>query len=300
MVASNSAPQKSGENRFLRWINLREGEGHRTFWMFASYSATSSGLMWLEACSVDRFLSEFGAASLPLIYIASAALKIFLGVLYSWLQTFLPLRSVIIWIALLLATPLPFFSLGLSEPAGMQIGGFYVLQITVFAMQLWLEASHVLNDLNASITANQLFNIREIKRTYPLISSGILVADVFGGFSLPWVLQQFPKEQAVPSVLLLAFGLMIFGSIVLFGLSFANRQAFPAARRRREEKGSENAQPRLQGQMKSYMKLLQIFFSLAQVFLLLVEFQFLTQLGKESTVVTQFVGGGGCWLPGAI
>ena len=51
-------------------------------------------------------------------------------------------------------------------------------------MRLWLEAVYVLNDLNTSITANQLFNIREIKRTYPLISSGILVADVISGFSL--------------------------------------------------------------------------------------------------------------------
>jgi hypothetical protein len=291
MVWSTSASQKSGESRFLRWINLRKGEEQRTFWMFIAYSATASGLMWLEACSVDRFLSEFGAANLPLIYIVSAALKIVLGMLYSWLQTFLPLRSVILWIAILLAAPLPFFSLGLSEPAGAQIGSFYVLQITVFAMQLWLEASHVLNDLNASITANQLFNIREIKRTYPLISSGILVADVFGGFSLPWVLQQFPRETAVPSVLLLAFGLMMFGAIVLFGLSFANRQAFPEARRRREGKDIEHAPPRFQGQMKRYMQLLQVFFSLAQVFLLLVEFQFLTQLGKDSGIAAQVVGG---------
>ncbi|MGG6263861.1 HEAT repeat domain-containing protein [Leptolyngbya sp. AN03gr2] len=284
MVSTNQAPDKSGENPFLRWINLRSGEGNRTFWMFAFYTFTSTGLIWLEACSVEMFLSQFGAANLPLIYIVSAAIKIGLSWLYSELQRVLPLRAVIVAIAVLLASPLPFFSLGLSGAFGESFGQFYVLQIVVFAMQLWLEASHVLNDLNASITANQLFNIREIKRTYPLISSGILVADVAGGFSLPFVLGLFPREVAVSQVLLIAFGFMLSGAVILGGLSHLYQQFFPEVRRRREGVTAENSGTRLQGQMQRYMSLLQIFFALAQVFLLLIEFQFLTQLGQHSEI----------------
>ncbi len=287
MVSTNQAPDKSGESPFLRWINLRSGEGDRTFWMFAFYTFTSTGLIWLEACSVEMFLAQFGAANLPLIYIVSAALKIGLGWLYSELQRYLPLRAVIVTIALLLASPLPFFSVGLSGGFGEQFGQFYVLQVVVFGMQLWLEASHVLNDLNASITANQLFNIREIKRTYPLISSGILVADVVGGFSLPFVLGLFPRDVAVSQVLLIAFGFMLSGAVILWGLSHLYQQAFPEVRRRRDDTTAENSATRLQGQMQRYMSLLQIFFALAQVFLLLIEFQFLTQLGQHSEISSQ-------------
>ncbi|MBW4527606.1 MAG: HEAT repeat domain-containing protein [Phormidium tanganyikae FI6-MK23] len=291
MLPTNQASTKSGENSFLRWINLRSGEGNRTFWMFAFYTFTSTGLMWLEACSVEMFLAQYGAANLPLIYMVSAAIKIGLGWLYSELQRYLPLRIVIVAIAVLLASPLPFFSLGLSGAFGDRIGQFYMLQVVVFSMQLWLEASHVLNDLNASITANQLFNIREIKRAYPLISSGILVADVVGGFSLPFVLGLFPRDTAVSQVLLIAFGFMMAGAVILGGLSHSYQQAFPEVRRRRDDTIVEDSTTRLQGQMQRYMILLQIFFALAQVFLLLVEFQFLTQLGRNSGISSQLGGG---------
>ncbi|MBD2082424.1 HEAT repeat domain-containing protein [Leptolyngbya sp. FACHB-17] len=291
MASTNQASKRVGEHPFLRWINLRSGEGNRTFWMFAFYTFTSTGLMWLEACSVEMFLAQFGAANLPLIYIVSAVIKIGLGWLYSELQRYLPLRMVIVAIALLLASPLPIFSLGLSGAFGNTVGQFYALQVTVFAMQLWLEASHVLNDLNASITANQLFNIREIKRTYPLISSGILVADVVGGFSLPFVLGLFARDTAVSQVLLIAFAFMVVGVIILCSLSHTYQQSFPEGRRKREEPIAEHSTTRLRGQTRRYMRLLQIFFALAQVFLLLVEFQFLTQLGRHSGASVQLGGG---------
>jgi HEAT repeat protein len=267
------------QNKFLRWINLRKGEGERTFWMFAFYTTTSSGLAWLEASAVDLFLGEYGAIHLPLIYLASSVIKIGLGLLYSLMQRFLPLRSVIVLIALLIAAPLPVFWFGLRNPIGVTIAGFSVLRGTVLLMQLWLEASHALNDLNASITANQLFNVREVKRTYPLISSGILVADVVSGFSLPLLLKILPRGHGLPTVILASFVLMLIGAGILFYLSQTNQQSFPDARWRRDERRrSEAGMPRIRGPMRRYMTVLRVFFGLGQVFLLLVEFQFLSQL----------------------
>lgn len=292
MVSTTPSPEKAGlGSQFLRWINLREGEGSRTFLMFAFYASTSSGLVWLEACSVDLFLGQYGAGNLPFIYIVSSAIKIGLGFLYSWMQRFLPLRWVIVLIALLIAAPLPLFWAGLgSNATATQILGLSLLQATVLLMQLWLEASHALNELNASITANQLFNIREVKRTYPLISSGILVADVVSGFSLPLVLNLFPKGQGVPMVILLCFGLMIAGAFILFFLCQTHQQSFPETRRRRdrEERQAEARLPRIRGELGRYVTVLQVFFGLGQVFLLLVEFQFLSQLGQQSQIA---VGG---------
>jgi hypothetical protein len=174
--------------KLLRWVNLRPEESERTMLMFVFYTTTSIGLLWLEASTVALFLKEYGADKLPWIYIASAGIGSGLGFLYSWMQRLLPLRRVIVLTALLMAVPLLLFRFGLDTADGATIGSITVLSLTVLLMRLWLEAIYVLNDLNTSITANQLFNIREIKRTFPLISSGVLVADVISGFSLPFLL----------------------------------------------------------------------------------------------------------------
>lgn len=279
MILTNRTRETLGD-KLLRWVNLREGEGKRTFSMFAFYTATSAGQVWLEACAIDLFLSQFGASQLPLIYVAGSGIRVGLGIFYSWLQRVLPLRWVIVLIAFLMPLPMLGAWLGLRSPAGAQIGGLAVLWLTSLLMQLWAEAGYALNDLNASITANQLFNIREIKRTYPLISSGVLLADVVSGFSLPFILAVLPRDRGLPVVMLLAFCLMMIGAVILFYLSQSNQQSFPDTRRRREETQSEQT-VRLRGKMQRYAVLLLVFFAMAQISLLLVDFQFLSQLGSQ-------------------
>jgi HEAT repeat protein len=271
-------PQRLGKGglrqKFLRWVNLRSEESERTFLMFAFYTITSIGMVWLEASTVALFLQHYKAEQgLPWIYILSAGIGSGLGFLYSQLQRLLPLRRVIVIIAGLMALPLLLFWSGLNHSG--TIGDLTVVAITVFLMRLWLEAIYVLNDLNTAITANQLFNIREIKRTYPLISSGILLADVISGFSLAFL----TSAVGLPNVILLAFAMMAIGAVILFYLSQAYRQAFPdSPRRRSEERQSEFANRRLQGPLRQYVVLLFGFFILAQVLFLLIDFQFLTQL----------------------
>lgn len=281
MILTNRTRETFGD-KLLRWVNLREGEGQRTFSMLAFYTATSVGQVWLEACAVDLFLSQFGSDQLPLIYIAGSGLRVLLGITYSTLQRILPLRWVIVLVAFLMTLPMLGFWVGLNAPTGAQLSGVGVLWLTSLGMQLWAETGHAVNDLNASITANQLFNIREIKRTYPLISSGVLLADVVSGFSLPVILAAFPQQQGLRMAILLALILTAIGAVFLFFLSQNNRQAFPDARRRREEPQTEQT-VRLRGKMQRYALLLLLFFAMAQISLLLVDFQFLSQLGSQSS-----------------
>jgi HEAT repeat protein len=267
------------KQRFLQWVNLRSEESERTFLMFAFYTITSMGLVWLEASTIALFLQHYNAErGLPWIYIASAGIGSGLGFLYSQLQRLLPLRRVIIIIALLMALPLLLFWIGLGNGSSVGIWDASVIAVTVFLMRLWLEAIYVLNDLNTSITANQLFNIREIKRTYPLISSGILVADVISGFSLTLLI----SLVGLRNIVLLAFGMMTIGAAILFYLSHAYWQAFPDSLRRRiEERQSEFANRRLQGPLRRYVVLLFAFFILAQILFLLIDFRFLSQLQQQ-------------------
>jgi len=276
--------------KFLRWVNLRSEESERTFLMFAFYTTTSIGLVWLEACAVALFLEKYGAEEgLPWIYIASAGIGSGLGFLYSRLQRFIPMHRVIVLTALLIAAPLGLFWFGLAQ-TDIQIFGAALPGIVIFLMRLWLEAIYVLNDLNTSITANQLFNIREIKRTFPLISSGILVADVISGFSLKLLIAFLGELR---HVVLLACLMMVIGALILFYLSRTYRQAFPDLLRRRvEDRQPDYVNRSLRGPLQLYVILLFTFFILAQVLFLLVDFRFLSELqnGRSEAQIAAFLG----------
>ncbi len=274
----------------IKRLNLRPEELERTFLMFAFYTTTSAGLLWFESTITALFLEEYSAKGLPWIYIASAGIGSGLGFLYSWMQKVLPLRIVIVLIALIMAIPLLGFRIGMDFGNWTVFGKVTFLSVTVLLMRLWQEAIYVLNDLNASITANQLFNIREIKRTYPLISSGVLFADVFSGFSLDPMVSWLGLEN----VILAAFLMMVVGAVILFYLSDNYQQAFPdLIRRSGDEEASDFAARRLQGPLKSYGILLFAFFILAQVLFLFVDFQYLSQIEerfKGGEEIAKFLG----------
>ncbi len=272
--------------RLLEGVNLRPEEGERTLLMFAFSTATSVGLIWLEASTVGLFLDRYGAQSLPWIYIAGAPIASLLGFLYSWLQYVISLRWTIVIVAATMAIPLLFFSLGLKI-AGM-------MGVMIFLMRLWLDALYVMNDINTSITVNQLFNIREIKRTYPLVSSGILVADVLSGFSLPFLINWF----GVDNIPLISFLMFLLGAVVLFYVGQSYQQFFPDSKGRYSEvEDEEYTNRRMQEPVRKYAVLVFAFFICAEVLYLLVDFQFLSELEQQSrsegslaTNVASFLG----------
>ncbi len=271
--------------KLLQWVNLRPEESERTLFMFAFYTVTSGGLLWLEAITVGLFIDQYGASSLPWIYISGAAIGSGLGFFYSWLQNVLPMRRAIVFVGILMAIPMLFFRVGL--------GIVSLFAVVVFLMRLWVEGVYVLNDLNTSITANQLFNIREIKRTYPLISSGILVADIVSGFSLPVLIDAI----TLPNVLIVSAVMVLLGALILFYLSQTYKQAFPEVSRRvAEDTGPDYSARRLQGPMRNYVWPLVAFFVLVQALLVIIDFQFASELERQlagpdaASAIASFIG----------
>ncbi|GAX34024.1 MFS transporter [Nodularia sp. NIES-3585] len=263
------AVNKGALARLLQWLNLRPEEGERTWMMFAFYTTVSVGLRWAEDSTVALFLDEYGAGPLPWMYIASAVMSMALVFVYSWLQKIFPLRWVIVAIAPCMVLPLIFI---VSLRGGIHIS--FLAVSLVFLLRLWVDALYVINDLNTSIIANQLFNIREIKRTYPLVSSGLLVADVISGFSLPWMVEFIKLEQ----VILIACAVIVLGTGILFYLSHHYRAAFPDAPQRVIPNEQANRHRRLQAPLKRYTWQLFAFIGLLQIIGLLVDFQYLSEL----------------------
>ncbi len=251
----------------LRWFNIRPDEASRTFLMFAFYTVSYIGILWLEISAAALFIGEYGANTLPWIYIASAGMGTGFGVFYSMLQRFLPLRHVIVITPIFLAIPLLFFGLGLNP---VFLGAY-----SVFFMRLWLDALYTLTELNTSIASNQLFNIREIKRSYPFISSGILVADVVSGFSLPLLRQLIGLEN----IILLSSVMLLVGAAILMVIVTFYSQAFPKLPYRHTPQERPNfASRRLQGPLRRYVALVITFFVMSQILLIQLDFQYLSQV----------------------
>ncbi|WP_204102606.1 MULTISPECIES: Npt1/Npt2 family nucleotide transporter [Spirulina sp. CCY15215] len=272
--------------KLLNVVNLRPEEGERTLLMLIAYTITSVGLLWLEQSTIALFLEHFGAEGLPIIYIASALMGSGLGILYSWLQNNFPLKRVFLVVALLMAIPLIFFRIGLEIGS---VDGFVVLA-TVFVLRLWLDAEEILNDLNSQVAANQLFNIREIKRTYPIISSGLLIGDVVSGFSLPVLLFLI----GLKNVIILASFVLLLGGFTFLYLANRYKQAFPDTPvRELDELESTYTSKRMSGTIRRYIIPLFAFFILGELLFLLVEFQYLGELERvypDTEAIAGFLG----------
>ena len=264
--------------RFLRGLNLRPEESNRTFWMFLGCSTMSVGVLWLETAATGIFVAEYGTDRLPLIYLSSTLVSIFLGVIYAWVQSIVPLRWSLVLVSLLMAFPVLLFYQGLVLPPDTPvlwmggIVGLTTLKMVAIAMRLWLQVVYVLNDLNTSITANQLFNVRELRRTYPLISSGVLVADAASGFLLSGVLAIIGSS----GVVLVSFLMMILATGILFLITQKQSRFFDITSRRREV--NTEATQQLRGQTMDYRWLLLLFFVLAESMFWLLDFQFNKEL----------------------
>ncbi|MEG4075002.1 HEAT repeat domain-containing protein [Microcoleus sp. Pol14C2] len=275
---SGSAGVRQG---VLRSLNLRSEEVERTVLMFLVYTLTSVGLIWLELSTVGLFLDEYGADKMPFIYIASAFIGSGLGFVYSWLQKILPLRRTVVVVLGMMSVPLFLFRFGIGYE-NTKIAGISIAFITIFLMWLWVEACYVLNDLNTSITSNQLFNIREIKRTYPLVSSGYLVAGVVSGFSLPVLLYVVGLKNVT-----LISGLMVAtGSVLLYYLTEKYSQAFPETAHWTDDDEDDDQEEftarKVTGPLQKYAVPLVSFFILAEVVYVLVDFQFYSQLEYQN------------------
>lgn len=274
MESTNRLGKSGWLQGLSRSLNLRPEEIERTLLLFLVYTLTSIGLIWLELSTIGIFLDQYGAEKLPWIYVATAGVGSGLGFIYSWLQKILPLRRVIVVIQLIMAVPLILFRFGIGL-TNVKIASLSIAFITIFLMWLWVEACYILDDLNTSISANQLFNIREIKRTYPIVSSGFLVAGAISGFSLPLLLHLI----GINNVTLVSGFMVGTGAVVLLYLSEKYQQSFPdSSRWTPDDELPEFSTRKLKGPIQGYVFLLIIFFVMVELLYVLVDFQFFYQL----------------------
>ncbi len=106
------------------------------------------------------------------------------------------------------------------------------------------------------------------------MSSGLLVADVISGFSLPWLVQY----TSLNKIIFIACVVILFGSAILFYLTNHYRAAFPETPQRLIPEEQASRERFIKSPLKRYVWQLFAFVGLLQVIGLLIDFQYLREL----------------------
>jgi AAA family ATP:ADP antiporter len=182
--------------RLSNTLHIRAGEGHLVARVLGYGFALGLGRLFCGAAVSGMFLNVFGARSLPYAFIGTALLVPLTGLSYLRLQRHMPLARVIALALGLLALALLGFRLALGVSQAPWL---------VMSLMIGYTTVYVLVSLSFWGLVNQLFDVRQGKRLYGLLSAGSETADISGGL-LTLVLA--PLIGAPNLLLLAAAGLL--------------------------------------------------------------------------------------------
>ena len=163
-------------NRLASALNIRPGEGRLVNLLLLHSFFVGVNRVFLLSASTSLFLTEFGANTLPYVYIATAVANSSVGFLYNWLG------KRISFVKLLVANLVFQFLL---------VTGFWLLfgltdaQWPAIAFMVSIELLWLLTNLEFWSLSVRIFNIQQGKRLFGVIGSGDTIASIIGGFTVP-------------------------------------------------------------------------------------------------------------------
>ncbi|HMK03071.1 MAG TPA: hypothetical protein VK489_02725 [Ferruginibacter sp.] len=155
----------------LRFLKIRRGEAGLVKDLFAMEFFQGAGIAFFFTAAFTLFLKEFPITELPKVFIISAFLLWLTGIFYTQLEHKLKIRSLGLFVTLFMAFNILLFRIGYEVT-----GGSWFLYI----MLAWFNVLYLMNSLQFWGMASLLFDVRQSKRLFAIISSGDIPAKFFG------------------------------------------------------------------------------------------------------------------------
>lgn len=156
---------------WLRLLNVDQGE----WWMVRNLMLLQflqgAGIAFFFTASFATFLEKFEMRELPWVMILSAALLWITGLLYSKLEHRIPMTRLTIVVTSLMVASALFFRIAEYFSTGGAL---------LYWMLAWFHVLYLLNNLQFWGVATLLFDLRQSKRLFGLISSGDIPAKFIG------------------------------------------------------------------------------------------------------------------------
>ncbi len=197
-------------------LNVRPEEGRLVTLLLIHSACLGMANIFMGTASNALFIQEYGAESLPYIYIAVAIVVSVIGSLYARMEAKLP------------------FSLLLIGNLATLLAGILILRVALFSevsaviivLRIWMDVIWILSSLEFWGLAGRLFDLRQSKRLFGLIGSGDIAAKIAGGFSVTGVVALIGTKNLL-FVSAAGLGLSLFLLTIIIGVFGSNLKAAP-------------------------------------------------------------------------
>lgn len=170
-------------------FDIREGELTRALLMFAYIFLIIASLLIVKPVRNSLFLTKFGVAQLPYVFILVAFSAAFVIHIYSKFAqkvrlNFLILNTTFICIACFLIF---WFLLHNDYQGSWFLYVFYV----------WVAIFGVISTSQFWLLSNYVFNVREAKRLFGFIGAGAISGGIFGGYMTNYLAPIFSTKNLI-------------------------------------------------------------------------------------------------------
>lgn len=261
-------------------LNLQRGELARALLMFLYAFLILSAYYLLKPVRNSLFLDRFGADQLVYMYMIIAVTATPIASFYGWTASRLSLPRLVGATTLFIVANLGIFWYLIGQQFGWLVYVFYV----------WVSLFGVFTTSQLWLLANYVFDAREAKRVFPMISAGAIV----GGMTGSLLTNLFAELVGTENLLWLcvAFMLICFGILVTVWTMRPKDEAGQADKQKKQSRQLGGMLPVI---LKSrHLTLLTLMVSLTVIVSTFVDFQFnkvVKDAFDDRDKLTAFFGG---------
>ena len=184
-----------------KWLNVYEDEIRLLLWTFFLYFLLTSSNVILNNYAETAFLKRYGVEYLPIVYMLNAIALFFIMGAMTGIMVRVPGTRILSYL---------FVFCGVSV-AGIRFLIPFNIDLIYPALFMLKAQYEALLGLLFWNLANDLFNTRQSKRLFSLITAGGVIGSIIGSFGTPFL----AKAIALDNLLLFYLGTTLVGAVVV-------------------------------------------------------------------------------------
>lgn len=172
----------AADNKIRGYLEIKSGEEPTIILLIVYSFFVGIANAFYYTASTSLFLQVFDRGDLPVAYIVGGALVVLCGIAFRKIQTSVSFSRLLKGSILFLI---------------ISVGGFFLIyvfiksaeSVIVYILFVWMKVYMFILGMTFWGLAGKLFNLRQGKRLYGLISTGEVISYIFSFFSIPFILK---------------------------------------------------------------------------------------------------------------